>query len=59
MSGSKIKIKNKYQWLAIIFKIHYMLISKYIFIFLSLFVIKSFRGMGVGGKGKAPQDFEI
>jgi len=32
-----------------------MLISKDIFvIFLSLFVIKSFRGMGVGEEGKAP-----
>jgi len=37
-----------------------MLISKYIFvIFLSLFVIKRFRSMGVGWEGKAPQDFEI
>ena len=41
--------------MTITFKIHYMLISKDIFvIFLSLFVIKSFRGMGVGEEGKAP-----
>jgi len=33
-----------------------MLISKYIFVsFLSLFVIKSFRGMGVWDEGKAPR----
>jgi len=38
---------------TIIFKIHYMFISEYIF------VIKSFRRMGVGGEGKAPQDFDM
>ena len=30
-----------------------MFISEYIF------VIKSFRRMGVGGEGKAPQDFDM
>jgi len=35
-----------------------MLISKYIFdTFLSLSVIKSFRGMGMGGEGKGPPGF--
>ena len=59
VSGSEIKIENKYP-VTIIFKINYMLISKYIVvIFLSLFSTKSFRWMGVGGEGKATQDFEI
>jgi len=43
-SGSKIEKK-----LNIIFKNHCMLVGKYIFvIFLSLFIIRSFRGMGFG-----------
>jgi len=44
----------------VIFKNHYMLIVKYIFvIFLSLFVKRNFRGMGIGRGVKGPWDFEI
>jgi len=43
----------------IILKNHYTIIGKYIYvIFLSLFVIRRFRGMGVGRRDKALYDFE-
>jgi len=55
VSGSKVKINIS---VNIIFKNRYMLISEYIFvIFLSLFVIRSFRGMGVGRGAKAAPGF--
>jgi len=59
VSGSKIKILKQIST-NIFFKYHYILIGKYIFvIFLSLFAIRSFRGMGSEGGPRPPQDFEI